>query len=178
MLDLFDAHLLAELAIEEGKRSRIYDDATGLDVVRGTTIRGNITVGDGINLMIPFDSEELDFLESHRVERLRRALSGYLWYSAQDQVRQVALADLAYNLGLSKLVLAWPHFLHYMAEKDYTNAVKEIRSNLTWIAQVHQARASRIARQIETGEWAPDVKVDPPIQAPQAIPAPPMEPPV
>lgn len=157
-MDDFDSHLEGQLDTEEGVRFRIYDDATGLPFKRGDTLKGNLTVGAGINLMVPFDAAELKMIEAHRIDRMRASLALYPWYKDQDEVRQVALADLTYNLGLGGL-LNWPHFLSYIAVKDYQNAVLEIRKDRVWINQVHSARADRIEKMILTGAWPADVAV-------------------
>lgn len=151
-------HLDAELALEEGDKNLIYDDATGKPFKKGDTLKGNLSVGIGINLMVPWAPEELAFIEKFRISKVQASLKAYAWYSAQDEVRQVALADIAYNIGVVGL-LHWPHFLSYMAEKDYPSAVEEIRSDAIWVSQVGPARSGRLETMIETGQWPTDVKV-------------------
>lgn len=153
-----DIHEEAQLAVEEGNRALIYDDATGRPFKKGDTLKGNLSVGIGLNLMIPFEPEELDFLERFRIAKGRRALQWYAWYTAQDEVRQVALADIAYNIGVSGL-LHWPNFLSFMAKKDYPAAVAEIRGDVIWTGQVGPVRAGRLETMIETGQWPTDIKV-------------------
>ena len=159
-MDDFDQHLDGQLKLEEGKRYLVYDDATGRPLKAGDTLRGRLSVGEGINISIPFDDAELTFLSSHRIDRARAALQAFPWYANQDEVRQVALADLTFNLGMGGL-LNWPHFLSYMAVKDYPSAMLEIRKNLVWVNEVHPARAKRIEQMILTGRWPADVAVPP-----------------
>jgi GH24 family phage-related lysozyme (muramidase) len=157
--DNLTQHLEAELDLEEGNTAFLYDDAVGPTPFKaGMTLKGNLTAGEGINLMTGFDAVELAFLDSHRIAKARAALSAYAWYNDQDEVRQVALADLTYNLGIAGL-LHWPKFLYAMSVKDYPAAVGEITSNAVWIAQVHPARANRIAQEIKTGAWPTDITV-------------------
>jgi len=151
-------HLEPQLALEEGNRNVIYDDATGKPFVKGDTLQGNLSVGIGINLMVPFDADELAFIEKNRLGKATAQLARFQWFTAQDPVRQTALADVAYNIGVTGL-LHWPHFLSFMAEKDYLSAVKEIRGNTLWVSQVKSARANRIEQMILTGLWPVDVKV-------------------
>lgn len=151
-------HLEAELEVEEGNKPLIYDDATGLTFIKGMTLKGNLSAGIGINLMTGFDAVELDFIEKHRIAKSQAWLSGVAWYLELDDVRQVALADITYNLGVHGL-LGWPHFLSFMAKKDYPSAVAEIKSNKLWISQVKPARAGRLETMILTGLWPPDIKV-------------------
>ena len=150
--------LQAQLELEEGKRNFIYDDATGLAFKKGDTLKGNLSVGIGLNLMLPFAPEELDFMERFRITQGLKLLNHVPWFQTQDPVRQVALADIAYNIGVGGL-LHWPHFLAAMANKDYPAAVAQIRSNQLWISQVHAARAGRLESMIETGQWPADVKL-------------------
>jgi lysozyme len=152
-------HLEAQLTVEEGQTNFIYDDAAGpVPFKAGMTLKGNLSAGTGINLMSGFDAPELAFIENNRIAKARTALSQFAWYTAQDEVRQAALADLAFNLGVGGL-LHWPHFLSYMADKAYPAAVDEIVTNAVWVAQVHPARANRIAQMIATGTWPTDIKV-------------------
>jgi lysozyme len=151
-------HLDAELEVEEGDKNLIYDDATGKTFVKGMTLVGNLSVGIGLNLMIPFDEAELQFLEKNRIAKVQAGLLVIPWYAALDAVRQVALADIAYNIGVHGL-LAWPHFLAYMAKQDYPAAVAEIKSDELWVSQVKAARAGRLETMILTGAWPPDIVV-------------------
>lgn len=151
-------HLDAELQVEEGLRFLIYDDATGKNFVKGMTLIGNLSAGIGLNLMIPFDPAELKFLEENRIAKVQAGLQVIPWYAALDAVRQVALADIAFNIGVHGL-LSWPHFLAFMAKQDYPSAVAEIKSDALWISQVKPARAGRLEMMIATGQWPADITV-------------------
>lgn len=151
-------HLEAELKVEEGVRTLLYDDATGKPFKKGDTLKGNLSAGAGINLMVPFDAGELAYLEKNRINKAWAALKAYAWFAPLDEVRQVALADLTYNLGLNGL-LHWPHFLSFMAKKDYPSAVAEIRGDTLWCSQVGPKRANRIETMILSGQWPSDISV-------------------
>ncbi len=151
-------HLEAQLDVEEGFKLLIYDDATGRAFQKGDTLKGNLSVGAGINLMIPFDAVEVRFIEQNRIGKGMKALAPYDWFTSQDWVRQTALADIAYNIGPTGL-LHWPHFLAAMAKKDYSAAAAEIRGNALWIGQVGHVRALRLETMIETGQWPADIVV-------------------
>lgn len=151
------ANLEAELVVEEGNRFLIYDDATGKPIVKGTTVVGNVSAGIGLNLMIPFAAEELQFMEDFRVERGLKLLAAYAWFTCQDPVRQVALADLAYNLGVAGL-LHWPDFLACMGRRDYPGALAQVVSDAKWVAEVGPTRSTRIENMISTGQWPSDVR--------------------
>jgi lysozyme len=154
--DDLDLHVEAQLALEEGNRNLVYDDATGQTFVKGATLQGNLSVGVGINLMTGLDPDELEYIEVNRINKARAIISQYPWYQAQDEVRQAALCDLAFNLGTRGL-LGWPKFLADMTAKSYAAAVAEIQSNQVWVGEVHPARANRIEQMIATGQWPGDV---------------------
>lgn len=151
-------HLEAELDVEEGFRLLIYDDATGRPFKRGDTLKGNLSAGAGVNLMIPFAVEEMRFIEQFRIAKGMAMLDGYAWYTLQDDVRKTALADIAYNIGVGGL-LHWPHFLSYAGKKDYAAAVAEVRGDVLWISQVGAVRAARLEEMLETGEWPADIRI-------------------
>lgn len=157
--DVIAKHLEAQLEVEEGHVVFVYDDAVGpVRFKKGDTLKGNLSTGTGVNLMIDFDAAELLFIERNRIGKAMKALAVYAWYGSQDLVRRVALADIDYNIGLGG-IMHWPHFLSAMAAKDYPRAAAEIKSNELWISQVHAARAQRLIAMIETGQWPADIKV-------------------
>lgn len=157
MNDALD-HLEAQLDVEEGFKLLIYDDATGLPFKKGDTLKGNLSVGAGINLMVPFDPTEVRYMEQFRIAKVQAGLQVLPWYAALDEVRQVSIADIAFNLGLMGL-MHWPHFLSFMAKKDYPSAVAEIRSDELWVSQVGPTRAGRLETMILTGAWPSDITV-------------------
>jgi lysozyme len=151
-------HISAQLGLEEGVQQYLYDDATGKRFLQGMTLVGNLTIATGVNLMIGLDPEEIRWLTAHRLQKVLDALSAYAWFTMQDVVRQAAIADLAFNLGVPGL-LHWPNFLSCVQVKDYAGAYKQVASNAVWIAQVKQARATRIENMILTGQWPQDIQV-------------------
>lgn len=151
-------HLIPQLAVEEDKLTYLYDDVTGKRFVKGMTLVGNLTIAIGVNLMEGFDAEEVIWVSTHRAQKKIDELVVFSWYTAQDEVRQCALADIAFNLGVNGL-LHWPHFLSYMSDKNYPAAYKEIVGNSVWVGQVHLERAQRIEGMILTGQWPGDIHV-------------------
>lgn len=155
MSDLL-SHLDAELALEEGEVRYLYDDVSGRRFLKGMTLVGNLTIATGVNLMEGMDDEELRWISAHRMQKVLDRLQPYQWFVILDVVRQAAVADIAFNIGLAGL-LHWVNFLHYLGGKDYPKAVQEIASNKLWISQVKTTRAGRIEGMIATGEWPKDV---------------------
>jgi GH24 family phage-related lysozyme (muramidase) len=155
-LDLVD-YLDADLSVEESVQKFLYDDATGKRFLKGMTLVGNLTIAIGVNLMDGMDDEEIKWISVHRMQKVLDYFLLYPWFATLDQVRQTAIADIAFNIGLD-VTAKWPTFFHYVVLKDWPNAKKEISSNAVWISQVHAGRASRIENMIESGQWPTDIK--------------------
>jgi GH24 family phage-related lysozyme (muramidase) len=149
--DILD-HLYAELDVEEGEKSYVYDDVTGKRVIKDTTLVGNLSVAVGVNLSLGLDSEEVKWLSQHRMQKVLTQLGQFKWFATLDEVRQVALADIAFNIGIVGL-LHWPKFLADLISKDFSSAAKEIRNNTLWVSQVKITRATRIESMILTGSY-------------------------
>ena len=65
-----------------------------------------------------------------------------------NPVRQAAMLDMCYNLGITKF-LEFKNMLRYLEMGKYTQAGVECR-NSAWFSQVG-ARGERISKMIETG---------------------------
>ena len=113
--------------------------------------RGSLTIGVGTNIETISD-DECDYLEGSRVNRaeddLRRT---FPWFRSLDSVRQAALVNICFNLGLTKL-LTFVRALTAMSAKNYTKAADDFLES-RWAAQVGQ-RAVELTEQIRTGQWA------------------------
>jgi lysozyme len=149
-------HLVAQLTLEEERRDKPYDDATGKELKKGDTIKGFITIGVGINLSAGLYPEEIDFLLRYRITKKIMELERFQWFASQDVVRRTALLDVAFNLGTEGL-LHWHHFIAAIDAHQYDRAADEIDSNAVWKSQVGK-RADRIEAMIRTGQWPTDVK--------------------
>ena len=135
------SRLVAQLKVDEGFRPYAYQDSLGfwtigyghlIDRRKGGSLKQSLC-----EYILADDVKDRDI-----------ALAQYSWYTAQDSVRQAALADMWFNTDL----LHFPHFLGYMMAKDYANAVKELKDT-PWHSQVG-VRADRIIAMISTGAWA------------------------
>lgn len=136
--------LTAQLKTDEGCKLYAYTDSLGfLTIGYGRLI--DRRKGGQISL------DEALYLLQNDIARVERELAPYAWFNAQDGVRQAALCDMSFNLGINGL-LHFPHFLGFMQVNDYVHAVGELR-NTPWHQQVG-ARADRIIKMIDTGAWA------------------------
>ncbi len=70
------------------------------------------------------------------------------WWRKLDPVRQAVIANMAYNLGLGRL-LKFKHMLTAAEAGDWLRASSEMLLS-AWASQVHD-RATRLASQMRTG---------------------------
>lgn len=137
------------LLIAEGYRLKPYDDKTGKEVVLATG--GNITIGIGWNLTANgLPAEVVDLLYRLSVERVCTELdAGLAWWRKLDDVRQVVLASMAFNMG-TPVLLMFHDFLNLMSAGSFTAAAQDLRR--TKLYQQLPGRTERLAVMIETGQ--------------------------
>lgn len=142
------AKMVAELKVDEGQFKRngkhvVYKDHLGFDTLAiGRLVdrrRGGGLSDTEAEYLLINDIEERDAL-------LRRALP---IYAKLDAVRQRALLNMAFQLGVAGL-LAFKSMLAAIERKDFKSAAVHAR-NSRWAKQT-PTRAERIAYMIETGK--------------------------
>lgn len=136
-----DFHALKrQLTAHEGLRLKPYRDPVG-----------KLTIGVGRNLSdVGISPEEAALLLDHDIQTAIVGLSLRLpWFHALDPVRQMALVDLAFNLGVDGL-LTFKRMLSAMQAQRWDEARAELLAS-KWASQVQAARVQTIARQILTG---------------------------
>lgn len=139
--------LLAALRRDEGLRLEAYSDSVGIK-----------TIGYGHNLMAhgqeDIDSCTLEQAEAWLAEDAARAssqLASHLpWTDQLDDARRGVLQNMAFNIGIGKLV-TFHQTLGFIQGGDYANASVAMAQSL-WARQVG-ARAVRLCRQMTEGEW-------------------------
>lgn len=112
---------------------------------------GHVTIGCGRNLTDRGISEGealamLDVDMQSHVAELRTALP---WFDRLDEVRQLVLADLAFNVGVPGL-LKFKATLAAVEGGDYATAAAQMLKS-RWAAQV-KIRAQTLAKMMTTGE--------------------------
>lgn len=149
-------YLRRNLTVHEGDKLRVYDDATGLPIVKGTVVKGNPTIGRGRNLADPgISQDEDDYMFTSDLTRVQRELDVTMpWWGSLNPARQLALAELAFNIGTVKLRLSWPRTMTFLATGQYNSAANEIMSDKVWVDEVGLARATYIAGLVRTGVLA------------------------
>jgi len=132
--------LQEQLKRDEGVRSKAYLDTTG-----------HWTCGVGRNISdVPFSDDEILLMLNNDIARAQAGLRGHDWFDRLDEVRQAAVTNMAFNLGVAGL-LHFPTMLHCLSVQDWKGAAAAALDS-AWAKQVG-LRANRIADQIETGTW-------------------------
>jgi lysozyme len=128
-----EARLRGQLAEHEGVRRFPYKDTLG-----------KLTIGVGRNLTDRgITPEEVHFLLAHDVAIVIEDLDHHLpWWRALSEVRQMVLADMCFNLGVSRL-LGFRNTLQMLASGNYGGTAKGMLHS-KWAKQVGR-RARRLA---------------------------------
>jgi len=98
---------------EEGFRAKAYVDTNG-----------HQTIGYGFNIDAGISRLAAERLARAQAEELDASLTAFPWYAALDYVRQSAVLDMAFNLGMGGL-LRFPNMIAALTRKDWAAAAKE-----------------------------------------------------
>ena len=130
--------LIAMLQRHEGLRLKPYECTAG-----------KLSIGYGRNLDDMGISEvEAMVMLRNDIEQCYQELEMFSWFEDLDQVRQEALVDMLFNLGLPTF-LEFKKTLKFVAEGKYSQAAEEmLRSK--WANQVGD-RAKELAYMVDTG---------------------------
>jgi lysozyme len=116
----------------EGFNTHPYLDATG-----------KVTIGWGRNIdQNGINAQEAEFMLENDIHRCIGELNAYSWYYTQPSKVQMALINMCFNLGISKL-LTFKKMIAALQEDNYNAAATECL-NSEWAAQVGQ-RARDVA---------------------------------
>jgi len=136
--------LAATLRVAEGCRLTAYRDSVGV-----------ITIGYGHNLEAhPIPQALADQWLDEDILAAKRDLEGAMpWVMALDEVRQRALLELCFNLGINGLAKfnRAGGTLEAVRQGDYATAAIRLLGNERWVGEVG-LRAYRIASMLRTGE--------------------------
>lgn len=136
--------VLADLATDEGKRLKPYDDDTGLELRPGDTLKGSVTISCGVNLSVGITQAESDYLSGGRLDVILSEINAALpWLSAKPEAVQRAVANICYNEGVHGFVTGWPKCIAHLKADEFEGAAAEVLDG-PWKAQVG-ARADRVA---------------------------------
>lgn len=131
--------LTQELTRDEAKRLKPYRDSVG-----------KLTIGVGRNLDDNgISEEECSFLLSNDIDKHCSELDQFFpWWRSMDEVRQRVLANMCFNLGVTRLS-GFKLALNAMQKGDFLEASKQMK-NSAWYNQVGN-RAVRLCHMMETG---------------------------
>ncbi|CDY76096.1 T4-like phage baseplate hub + tail lysozyme [Caballeronia glathei] len=140
--------LIAELRRDEGVEYKPYKDTKGI-----------LTVGVGHNLQAiplpagwsyPLTDEQVDVLLTDDIRNVFEDLDRNLpWWVDLNDVRQRVLANMGFNLGITKL-LGFRNTLGAMRQGKYDDAARGML-NSAWASQV-KGRAIRLADMMRKGQ--------------------------
>jgi lysozyme len=113
---------------------------------------GALTIGVGRNLdSMGLSEDEVYYLLQNDIRRCEQELlKAFEWFAYLDTVRQDAMMDMCFNLGISRL-RGFEKALEAMEDGDYEEAAVEFLDS-NWADQVGQ-RAITITNMIRTGEY-------------------------
>lgn len=129
-----------DLIRDEGSRLKPYFDTVG-----------KCTIGVGRNLTDKgISSDEQDYLLEHDIAEVIGDLDTHLnWWQELDEVRQRALANMCFNLGITKL-LQFKNLLTAVQNNRFDDAMAEETRKTPYAHQVG-IRAERIIHMFLTG---------------------------
>lgn len=128
------------IASHEGESAKPYMDTVG-----------KLSIGIGRNLTDKgLSPAEVDYLFQNDLGEAHDAAKSFPWFHSLDEVRQAALIDLIFNLGLTKF-RKFVQFISAMAARDWVWAAEELKDSVWW-TQVGR-RGPRIRSMILTGQW-------------------------
>jgi lysozyme len=143
-------HVTGQLQADEALRLKPYDDATGKELRPGDRLIGKLTIGIGRNLTDNgISGAEAYMLCNNDVRGTTRELGRALpWWSKMSDNRQDALLNMAFNMGVPRL-LGFKNALALLEAGRWDAAAAEFL-NSKWAGQVGD-RAKRLAQAIKEG---------------------------
>lgn len=134
--------ILEQLKRHEGFRTHFYRCTSGL---------ATIGVGRCIEAgSLGLSEDEILYLLQNDVGRCQRELLAFSWFMDLDSVRQDAMVNLLFNLGMTRL-MGFKNALSAMERADYIKAADEFMDS-RWAEQVGN-RADEVCEMIRTGRY-------------------------
>jgi len=126
---------------EGGYQAFVYNDSVGIPTIG---VGRNVSkTGEGLSVY-----EQDLMLNNDITTKTIGVLRAIPWAYSLDEIRFEVLVNMAFNLGISGL-LVFPKFLAALKARDYTTAAAEML-NSKWAQQVG-ARATRLSQQMILG---------------------------
>ncbi|PAF46122.1 hypothetical protein BKH46_08925 [Helicobacter sp. 12S02634-8] len=141
---------MALIKTHEGFSSRVYADTLGVPTIGyGRNLKAYPLSAAEKEALIDgeWSKEEAEAWLLERVEALYEKLLGFSWFAHLDKERQAILLDMAYNLGVKKL-LGFKKMIEALKTHDYISAAKEMSASL-WAKQT-KSRALKLSALMES----------------------------
>jgi lysozyme len=137
-------NLISQLRREEGVSRHAYQDHLGFWTI-GVGRLIDQRKGGGLS------DEEVDHLLRNDIERFTREVEQALpWFKELNEPRQAVLIGMAFQMGTAGL-LGFRNTLNAVRDNRWFDAAEGMLAS-RW-AQQTPGRASRMAKQMETGQW-------------------------
>ena len=134
--------LVAQLRRHEGVRTHFYRCTSGV-----ATIGVGRCIEPG---SLGLSNDEIDYLLENDIKRCQAELLAFSWFIDLDSVRQDAMVNLLFNLGMTRL-LQFKNALTAMEANDFNTAAEEFMDS-RWATQVGN-RADEVCEMIRTGRY-------------------------
>ena len=142
---MMSKELINKLVAHEGIKRFAYKDTLGfLTIGCGRVIDSRV---DGTGLSI----DEIFYLLNNDITKFRKELSKYTWFNNQNAVRQEALIELAFNMGMPNL-LKFKNMIASLMMLDYETAVIALVDS-KWATQVGKSRVADIRHRLLHGAY-------------------------
>ena len=139
-----NSKIIEQLRRDEGEVLTAYTDTLGFITI-GVGRLIDRRKGGGIS------AQESAYLLNNDIARVDAELRSKLtWYGQLDEVRQAAMLNMGFQLGVAGL-MGFTRSLACIRDGRFAEAETHLRAS-KW-AQQTPARAKRVARQIASGEW-------------------------
>lgn len=136
--------LKQQLLREEGSESCAYQDTLGFWTI-GVGRLIDPKKGGGLS------QDEIEYLLDNDIKKITEKVHKFLpWVSKLNEPRQAVLIGMAFQMGVRGL-LGFKRTLGSIEDGQYFEAAVEMLQS-EWAKQTPE-RASRLATQMETGEW-------------------------
>jgi lysozyme len=135
--------LVKQLKRHEGVRTHAYKCSANMITVG---VGRNIDENGGLGL----SDDEIDYLLENDIKRCKQELIALPWFVDLDSVRQDAIINLCFNLGMTRL-LGFKNALAAMEAGDHPKAADEFYDS-RWAKQVG-SRADEVCEMIRTGRY-------------------------
>lgn len=137
---------VAQVSRDEGFEPLPYRDSLGFLTIGHGFLIDPKKAGSGIT------REESELILRCRLEKLAYEIlpKRAPWFLKLDEVRRMALVNMAYNLGVDGL-LKFKRMIAFLKIAAWSDAAAQALDS-KWAKQVGK-RADRLAEQLRTGEW-------------------------